>query len=120
MNIVDKNIKFTYIRDKEDSSRVLTIARKWGKNGNKVHYSYALCRPDADQFQKLLGREIACGRLVKEPRKIRPYNGSQLVLRSIMQDIAYDNTLPSVLRKIANQWLDTEIDSDIEYKPDWV
>lgn len=114
MNIVDKNIKFTYIRDQEASERVLTLARKWGKNGNKVHYSYALCRPDHDRFQKMLGREIACGRLAKEPRKVRPNSGSKFILRAIMQDIVSDETCPAIVRKIAKQWLYTETNTDTE------
>lgn len=120
MNIVDKNIRFTYIRDYEDDGRVLTIARRWGRNGNKLHYAYALCRPDTDRFEKMLGREIACGRLSKEPRKIRP-NNDKLVIRAIMQDICERDTVPPILRKLANQWLSTEYyGTESEYPRDWV
>lgn len=104
---ISRIIKYAYVRDSENPDRVLTIARKWGRKGNKIHYGFALCRPDADQFRKDIGRTIACGRLLNKPLKVRP-EGEGLVLRSVMRDIATAETTPRIVRKIAQDWLVNE------------
>ena len=110
-NIISKNVermvKFTYIRDADNSDRVLTIARRWGRNGNKIHYGYALCRPDADQFRKDIGRTIASGRLLGKPSKVKP-DGEGMVLQSVMQDIFHSERSPRIVKQIAEQWLVAE------------
>ena len=69
---LNRIVKFAYVRDAENPDRVLTIARRWGRNGNKIHYGYALCRPDTDQFRKDIGRTIASGRMLTKPVKVKP------------------------------------------------
>ncbi len=107
----EKNIKYTYIRDLDDDNRVLTIARRWGKNGNKIHYGYALCRPDTDQFRKDIGRTIASGRMSEKPSKVLVEQKDR-VLRSVMLDILENNTTPKIVRKIAKEWLYVEFLSE--------
>lgn len=107
INTDNRIIKFAYIRDSDNSDRVLTIARKWGKNGNKIHYGYALCRPDTDHFRKDIGRTIASGRMLTKPVKVKP-EGERMVLRSVMRDIATAEYTPRVVRKIAQDWLANE------------
>ena len=104
---VNRDIKFAYVRDSDNADRVLTIARRWGRNGNKIHYGYALCRPDADQFRKDIGRTIASGRMFTKPTKVKP-EGEGKVLRSVMRDIATAETTPRIIRKIAQDWLANE------------
>ena len=104
---ISRIVKFAYVRDAENPDRVLTIARRWGRNGNKIHYGYALCRPDTDQFRKDIGRTIASGRLLAKPVKVKP-EGEGLVLRSVMRDIATAETTPRIVRKIAQDWLVNE------------
>jgi len=114
--IVNKTIKFAYVRDADNADRVLTIARRWGRNGNKIHYGYALCRPDADQFRKDIGRTIASGRMLTKPVKVKP-EGEGLVLRSVMRDIATAENTPRIVRKIAQDWLVNEgvaISNDVD------
>lgn len=104
---VNRDIKFAYVRDSDNADRVLTIARRWGRNGNKIHYGYALCRPDADQFRKDIGRTIASGRMFTKPTKVKP-EGEGKVLRSVMRDIATAESTPRIIRKIAQDWLANE------------
>lgn len=104
---VNRDIKYAYVRDAENPDRVLTIARRWGRNGNKIHYGFALCRPDTDQFRKDIGRTIACGRMLSKPTKVTP-EGEGKVLRSVMRDIATAETTPRIIRKIAQDWLVNE------------
>lgn len=104
---VNRNTKFTYIRDADNADRVLTIARRWGRNGNKIHYGYALCRPDTDQFRKDIGRTIASGRMLSKPVKVKP-EGEGKVLQSVMRDIATAESSPKIIRKIAQDWLANE------------
>ena len=104
---LNRIVKFAYVRDAENPDRVLTIARRWGRNGNKIHYGYALCRPDADQFRKDIGRTIASGRMLTKPVKVKP-EGEGLVLRSVMRDIAEAESTPRIVRKIAQDWLVNE------------
>lgn len=106
-NTDNRIIKFAYVRDADNADRVLTIARRWGRNGNKIHYGYALCRPDADQFRKDIGRTIASGRMLTKPVKVKP-EGERLVLRSVMRDIATAENTPRIVRKIAQDWLVNE------------
>lgn len=98
------NIRYTYIRDRDDSERVLTIARRWSKSG-KLHYAYALCRPDADHFRKDIGRKIASGRLLEKPTKL-VVESAKYSLRHIMQDISKKKDTPRILHKIAEEWLE--------------
>lgn len=100
----ENNIKYTYIRDVEDDNRVLTIARKWGTTGNNIQYGYAVCRPDADQFRKDIGRTIACGRMMEKPLEVL-VNEDNRVLNSVMRDIFENQTTPRIVRKIVEQWL---------------
>lgn len=102
--IVNQTVKYAYLRDPENPDRVLTIARKWGKNGNKVHYAYAICRPDTDQFNKEMGRTIAGGRLQSNPAKVKPI-GPGLVLRSVVRDIFNSVDSPRLAKTIAGSWL---------------
>ena len=104
---INRIVKYAYVRDSENPDRVLTIARRWGRNGNKIHYGYALCRPDADQFRKDIGRTIASGRMLTKPVKVKP-EGTGLVLRSVMRDIAEAESTPRIVRKIAQDWLVNE------------
>jgi hypothetical protein len=104
---VERMVKFAYIRDADNADRVLTIARHWGRNGNKIHYGYALCRPDVDQFRKDIGRTIASGRLLGKPAKVKP-EGERMVLHSVMQDIYHSERSPRIVRQIAEQWLIAE------------
>jgi hypothetical protein len=104
---INHTVKFAYVRDADNADRVLTIARRWGRNGNKIHYGYALCRPDADQFRKDIGRTIASGRMLTKPVKVKP-EGERLVLRSVMRDIATAENTPRIVRKIAQDWLVNE------------
>ena len=104
---LNRIVKFAYVRDAENPDRVLTIARRWGRNGNKIHYGYALCRPDTDQFRKDIGRTIASGRMLTKPVKVKP-EGEGLVLRSVMRDIAEAETTPRIVRRIAQDWLVNE------------
>ena len=104
---INRIVKYAYVRDSENPDRVLTIARRWGRNGNKIHYGYALCRPDADQFRKDIGRTIASGRMLTKPVKVKP-EGEGLVLRSVMRDIAEAESTPRIVRKIAQDWLVNE------------
>lgn len=103
-NIVNQTVKYAYLRDPQNPERVLTIARRWGKNGNKVHYAYAICRPDADQFNKAMGRTIASGRLQSNPTKVKPL-GPGLVLRSVVRDIFNSEDSPRLAKNIAASWL---------------
>ena len=104
---VERMVKFAYIRDADNAERVLTIARRWGRNWNKIHYGYALCRPDVDQFRKDIGRTIASGRLLGKPAKVKP-EGERMVLHSVMQDIYHSERSPRIVRQIAEQWLIAE------------
>lgn len=104
---VERVVKFAYIRDADNADRVLTIARRWGRNGNKIHYGYALCRPDVDQFRKDIGRTIASGRLLGKPAKVKP-EGERMVLQSVMQDIFHSERSPRIVKQIAEQWLIAE------------
>lgn len=104
---LNRIVKFAYVRDADNADRVLTIARRWGRNGNKIHYGYALCRPDTDQFRKDIGRTIASGRMLTKPVKVKP-EGNGLVLRSVMRDIAEAESTPRIIRKIAQDWLVNE------------
>lgn len=113
---INRLVKFAYVRDADNADRVLTIARRWGRNGNKIHYGYAVCRPDEDQFRKDIGRTIASGRMLTKPVKVKP-EGEGLVLRSVMRDIATAENTPRIVRKIAQDWLVNEgvaIEADID------
>ena len=101
-------VKFAYLRDERDPRRVMTIARRWGKNGKKMHYAFTICNPVADQFRKATGRELAVQRLEANPWKIRPEQGA-FVLRSIVLDIACRSCNIEDQRNAAEmtaQWLD--------------
>lgn len=109
-NSVVREVRYTYIRDEDNSGRVLTIARRWGKHG-KLHYAYALCRPDADQFERAIGRKIASGRLLEKPKKLEVETG-KYAITVIMRDISSNEDTPRILRKIANSWLINEANND--------
>jgi len=102
----ERTVKYAYLRDERDSRRVMTIARRWGKNGNRMRYGYALCHPLRDQFNKVDGRFFATLNMEDEPRKIRPAQG-EFILRAIIEDIANDDTVCNRnASTIARQWLD--------------
>ncbi len=63
-----ENIKFSYHRDIVNPRRVLTIARRIDRydDAEVVLVGFAMCSPK-DQFSKKRGRQIACGRLDKDP-----------------------------------------------------
>lgn len=64
------------------SERVITVARRMSRQGKKVHYQVAVCRPETryvmggqiaeegDTFSKALGRAIATGRLDSKPFRV--------------------------------------------------
>lgn len=104
----ERMVKFAYLRDERDPRRVMTIARAWGKNGNKMHYAYTICNPVEDQFRKATGRTEAVSRMESNPTKIRPEQG-EFILRAIILDIATRNLGEDSSRNaiaMANQWLD--------------
>ena len=104
----ERMIKYAYLRDERDPRRVMTIARRWGKNGNKMQYAYTICNPVEDQFRKATGRAEATARMETNPRKIRPEQG-EFILRAIILDIATRNIGDDRSRNaiaMANQWLD--------------
>lgn len=61
-------IKFSYHRNPKNPKRVLTLARRLVKDENStyVELGFALCSPK-DIFSKERGRQIAIGRLEKNP-----------------------------------------------------
>ena len=104
----ERMIKYAYLRDERDPRRVMTIARRWGKNGNKMQYAYTICNPVEDQFRKATGRDEATFRMETNPSKIRPEQG-EFILRAIILDIATRNIGDDRSRNaivMANQWLD--------------
>lgn len=103
----ERTVKYAYLRDERDPRRVMTVARRWGKNGNKMHYAYAICNPTEDQFRKEIGRAEAGRRLEASPAKIRPLQG-EFILRGIIEDLAYNakEDRERNARSMANQWLD--------------
>lgn len=103
-----RTVKYAYLRDERDPRRVMTIARRWGKNGNKMRYAYTICNPVEDQFCKVTGRDKATRRMEVNPTKIRPQQG-KFVLRAIIIDIATRNAGEERERNavvMANQWID--------------
>jgi hypothetical protein len=103
----NQDVRYTYVRDTREPERVLTIARRWGRHG-KIHYAYALCRPDTDQFRKDIGRKIASGRLLTKPTKILP-DTNKNALRYIMQDISNKEDTPCSVRRIVKDWISSEL-----------
>ena len=104
----ERMTKYAYLRDERDPRRVMTIARRWGKNGNKMHYAYTICNPVEDQFRKATGRDEATRRMDVNPTKIKPEQG-EFILRAIILDIATRNVMDDHCRNataMANQWLD--------------
>jgi len=104
----ERMTKYAYLRDERDPRRVMTIARRWGKNGNKMHFAYTICNPVEDQFRKATGRDEATRRMDLNPTKIKPELG-EFILRAIILDIATRNVMDDHCRNataMANQWLD--------------
>ncbi len=122
-----KTVKYMYVRDPEEPKRVVTIARRFSKNGNKIHYGIAVCKPDlhyddynhgspflsdyipppGDVFSKDIGRRIASGRLEKNPYKVALKTGESPVV-TVMRDIAQakdDTVIPKFVQVIAEKWL---------------
>lgn len=103
-----RQIKYAYLRDERDPRRVMTIARKWGKKGNKIHYGFTICNPVEDQFRKATGRDESVRRMSVNPMKIRPVQG-EFILRAVIEDIAYRARGEDRARNalvMANQWLE--------------
>lgn len=104
----ERTVKYAYLRDERDPRRVMTIARRWGKNGNKMHYAYTICNPVEDQFRKASGRDEATRRMEVNPTKIRPEQG-EFVLSAIIENIATRDMSEDRARNaiaMANQWLE--------------
>ena len=110
-------VKFFYLHDPDNPGRVMTIARKFGKNGNKIHYAIAVCKPSvkigrillfkADEFRKDIGRTITEGRLNKDPRKIAVVEGESPII-TVMRDISTsksDAKVPKFVKGLAADWL---------------
>lgn len=96
------DVRYSYHKDSIDLGRVVTIARRLLENG-VVQYGYTVCRPTkwivavdgkdvqqyiripGDDFSKKIGRDIARGRLDKDPYMVRPV-GDEHPLDAIRRD----------------------------------
>ncbi|MFA6049965.1 MAG: hypothetical protein WC761_02105 [Candidatus Paceibacterota bacterium] len=125
------DIKYFYLRDPKIKSRggekrlatdrVLTVARKLGKNGNKVHYQVSLCTPvmkwmpdgavvtpRGDMYSKALGREIAVGRLKSKPFKASIADSDGVdgsPFRAVLESISTNTAIPHTARKMVKDYL---------------
>ena len=110
-------VKFFYLHDTETPGRVLTVARKLGKNGRKIHYAIAVCKPSVwlspfvmnrgDEFRKEIGRTITEGRLAKKPYKVAAVKDESPLI-TVMRDISThesDAEVPQFIKALATRWL---------------
>jgi len=97
-------VKYAYIRDQRDPRRVMTIARRWGKNHKKIQYQYAICNPEQDQHRKETGREWALDRLESFPLKFKPEQG-EMILRAVIADIFSAPNSDRNSKAMTAQWL---------------
>jgi len=117
-------VRFCYLRDPRDSNRVLTIARIL--DGDKVHYECAvnnieyessyedshkrINRKQSDVFSRRLGRKIALGRLLANPKTIHVQENEraiEAVVESIASPVEYatKSNRESICRRIAKSHL---------------
>jgi hypothetical protein len=109
------NIRITYLRDPKGQPvgclAIAPISLLVGSNGafaNKVSYHLSVLNP-ADKFDRKLAREIATGRLLKNPECHTvpvPENADMhMVTRSVMADIMDNKSIPTRAVKAAKQWI---------------
>ena len=96
-------VKYNYLRGKAGKGRRITVARL--VEGGLLSVGYSTCHPD-DQFNKVLGRKIANGRLYNETEK-----SFSVSLSDDEQPIVKAMTTLSVVaeefyvREMAKEWL---------------
>lgn len=105
--------KYFYLRDKHHQP-VGCVASKIDYNNRQVLYHISLLH-DGDSFDKKVARDIACGRLTKEPLCI-PFDDvgvltAHMVNKAVMLKIAHNMVLgkdvcsSSKARSAAKRWL---------------
>lgn len=105
------NIRITYLRDlKGQPVGCLAIAPicSDGQFGHKVSYHLSVLNP-TDKFDRKIAREIATGRLDKNPECHTvpvPENADMhMITRSVMVDIMDSKSMPTRAVKAAKLWV---------------
>lgn len=106
-------VKFFYLPDPKHPDRVITVARRVNDKGTKMQVGVATYHYDGldrTPFTKEIGRNIATGRLDKDPLKIRL--GSDTPLRTAVRAVAdatdREDMVCQTTRRLAKDWLATD------------
>lgn len=104
------SIRFFYLRDNRQQP-VACVAVAFDKDLKQAAYGISVLNPK-DRFDRNVARDIAVGRLIRNPNKVNLFCPSKditchLITEKIMQDLLmWDSSeLPARARKAASQWL---------------